>query len=45
MKKRKDGRYQKKVVVQRNGQSYIKWVYGKTRADVQRKEDDFKAEM
>lgn len=45
MKKRKDGRYQKKVVVQRNGQAYIKWVYGKTRADVQRKEDDFKAEI
>lgn len=42
MKKRKDGRYQKKVVVQRNGQSHIKWVYGKTKAEVQQKEENFK---
>ena len=41
MKKRKDGRYQKKVVVQRNGQSHIKWVYGKTKAEVQRKAEEF----
>lgn len=45
MKKRKDGRYQKKVVVEKNRKSYIKWVYGKTKAEVERKEEAFKEDV
>lgn len=45
MKKRKDGRYQKKITAEKNGKVYTKWVYGRTIAELNRKEQEFHVEV
>ncbi|MGN0311450.1 MAG: tyrosine-type recombinase/integrase [Lachnospiraceae bacterium] len=45
MKKRKDGRYQKKIEVEKDGKVFTKWIYGRTIAELNRKEMQFQADV
>lgn len=45
MKRRKDGRYQKKIEVEKDGKVFTKWVYGRSVAEIKRKERQFQVKV